>query len=70
MGARNAPDAVAVLRRAARSRVFRLVRAGQRRVNDTGHAAFTPAARRYLILSNQQRARTLEALVMLASQPR
>lgn len=52
---------------------FSLSQPGNVDVTDDGRTVFTPAAdgkRRYLILSEQQRARTLEALVMLASEPK
>ncbi|MGA3024298.1 MAG: nucleoside hydrolase [Bryobacteraceae bacterium] len=52
---------------------FSLSAPGTVDVDETGRTVFTAAAegtRRYLILGEQQKARTLEALVLLASQPR
>jgi inosine-uridine nucleoside N-ribohydrolase len=52
---------------------FSLSAPGTVDVDDTGRTVFTAAAtgsRRYLILGEQQKARTLEALILLASQPK
>ncbi len=52
---------------------FSLSEPGNVDVDDQGRTVFTASAqgnRRYLVLGEQQRARTLEALVLLASQPR
>jgi inosine-uridine nucleoside N-ribohydrolase len=52
---------------------FLLSEPGTVNVDDQGRTVFTASPegkRRYLILSEQQRARTLEALILLASQPR
>jgi len=52
---------------------FSLSEPGNVDVDDQGRTMFTPdpkGTRRYLILSDQQKARTLETLVLLASQPR
>jgi inosine-uridine nucleoside N-ribohydrolase len=52
---------------------FSLSEPGTVDVDDRGRTVFTPSAdgkRRYLILGEQQKARTLETLILLASQPR
>lgn len=52
---------------------FSLSPNGQVRVDEKGNTIFTPSAdgkHRYLILDEGQKARTLEALILLASQPR
>jgi inosine-uridine nucleoside N-ribohydrolase len=52
---------------------FSLSPAGTVRVDEKGHTLFTASAegkQRYLILDEGQKARTLEALILLASQPR
>jgi len=52
---------------------FSLSPNGTVRVDDKGYTHFTPSAEgkhRYLILSEEQKARTLEAMILLASQPR
>ena len=52
---------------------FSLSQPGDVTVTDDGRTVFTPApsaTRRYLILSEQQRPRTLEALILLASEPK
>ena len=52
---------------------FSLSEPGSVDVDDQGRTVFTPSAegkRRYLILGDQQKARTLETLILLASQPK
>ena len=52
---------------------FSLSQPGRVQVDDEGRTIFTPDAkgtRRYLILDPAQKSRTLEALILLASQPR
>jgi inosine-uridine nucleoside N-ribohydrolase len=52
---------------------FSLSEPGNVKVDDQGRTSFTPdpkATRRYLILTDQQKARTLETLILLASEPR
>jgi hypothetical protein len=52
---------------------FSLSPPGTVRVDEKGHTLFTASAdgkHRYLILNEAQKARTLEALILLASQPR
>lgn len=52
---------------------FSLSEPGNVDVDDQGRTMFTPdprGTRRYLILTDQQKARTLETLILLASQPR
>jgi inosine-uridine nucleoside N-ribohydrolase len=52
---------------------FSLSEPGNVDVDDQGRTMFTPdprGTRRYLILTDRQKARTLETLILLASQPR
>jgi hypothetical protein len=52
---------------------FSLSPSGTVRVDEKGHTIFTPSAEgkhRYLILDEAHKSRTLEALILLASQPR
>jgi inosine-uridine nucleoside N-ribohydrolase len=71
---RPAWDLTAVLYAARPDRrYFSLSPEGRVTVDETGQTHFTEAAgggRRYLILEPAQKARTLEALILLASQPR
>jgi hypothetical protein len=55
------------------SRYFSLSSAGRVTVDEKGRTVFTAAPdgqRRFLVLEDAQKARTLETLILLASQPR